>query len=333
MSTTPNIRKLSELEHGDQATCYVLLTQQDQAKTKADKPFYRVTFRDQKREAVVMVWSDSPWFAPCESEWQVGSFYRITGTYEETKFGPQITLTEARAVVESDREAGFSENDFYLSSRFEPDQMFRDLLDIVEQQIIDPHLQELVRLILTENEEEIKTFPAAKRNHHAYLGGFLEHVRSVTQTAVFLADKYAEYYRAMQPPLSKDLVIAGAILHDIGKLKELAFQPQGSGYSAAGQLIGHILLGRDIVRAYAEKVPDLDPNVLLRLEHIIVAHQNLPEWGSPVAPHTPEALLVHYADDIDAKFHMMAMALEAEDQTDPEFTSRNNPLRRALYRG
>ncbi|MCA9041686.1 MAG: HD domain-containing protein, partial [Planctomycetaceae bacterium] len=248
-------------------------------------------------------------------------------------FGPQITLSEARAVTAEDQEEGFNESDFFISSRFNPDEMFQDLLEIVEQKIIDPNLQELVRLILTENDEAIKSFPAAKRNHHAYLGGFIEHIRSVTQTAVFLAEKYADYYRTMQPPLSQDLVIAGAILHDIGKLEELAFAPQGSDYSAAGQLIGHILLGRDIVRAYAEKVPDLDPNLLLRLEHIIVSHQNLPEWGSPIAPHTPEALLVHYADDIDAKYHMMALALEGEQDSDMEFTSRNNPLRRALFRG
>ncbi|QDU81261.1 3'-5' exoribonuclease YhaM [Polystyrenella longa] len=333
MPSKPTTRPLSELENGEKATCYALLSQQDQAKTRDGKPYYRVTFRDREREAVVMVWSDSPWFGPCEAEWQVGSFYRITGQYADTKFGPQITLEEAHAVTDEDREAGFNENDFYISSRYNADEMFQDLLGIVEKEIVDPNLNELVRLILTENEEEIKTFPAAKRNHHAYLGGFLEHVRSVTQTALFLADKYADYYRAMQPPLSRDLVIAGAILHDIGKMQELAFQPQGSEYSPAGQLIGHILLGRDIVRSYAEKVPELDPNLLLRLEHIIVAHQNLPEWGSPIAPHTPEALLVHYADDIDAKYHMMAMALEADDNSDLDFTSRNNPLRRALFRG
>ena len=96
----------------------------------------------------------------------------------------------------------------------------------------------------------------------------------------------------------------------------------------------HILLGRDMLREAAADVPELDPELLLRLDHIIVSHQNLPEWGSPIAPHTPEALLVHYADDIDAKFQMVAAALTepaADDAT--EFTSRNNPLRRAIFRG
>ena len=96
----------------------------------------------------------------------------------------------------------------------------------------------------------------------------------------------------MRPPLDKSLVVAGAVLHDIGKLIELDAQPQGAAYSARGKLIGHILLGRDMVRDKASEIDGLDSEQLLRLEHIIISHQNLPEWGSPIAPHTPEALLV-----------------------------------------
>ena len=127
-------------------------------------------------------------------------------------------------------------------------------------------------------------------------------------------------------------MVAGAILHDVGKLVELERRKQRYEYSAAGRLIGHILIGRDIVRKAAESVPELDGDALLRLEHIIVAHQNLPEWGSPKTPHTLEALLVHYADDLDAKFQIMARALET-DRTEGSFTSRQNALRRHIYRG
>lgn len=128
-------------------------------------------------------------------------------------------------------------------------------------------------------------------------------------------------------------MVCGAVLHDIGKLRELSVQAHGADYTAEGRLIGHILLGRDLVRDYAAKFPDLIPETRLRLEHIVVSHQNLPEWGSPIAPHTPEALLVHYADDIDAKFQMVASALGEKLPEDAEFTSRNNPLRRSIFRG
>jgi 3'-5' exoribonuclease len=194
-------------------------------------------------------------------------------------------------------------------------------------------LRTLVVSLLTEHHDTLLILPAATRNHHAFRGGFLEHVLSVTRTAVHLADKYRHDYPQLDPPLSKCLVVAGAILHDVGKLRELAPGPAGANYTPAGRLVGHILLGRDLVREAAREIDGFDPEILLRLEHIIVSHQNLPEWGSPVAPHTPEALLVHYADDVDAKFQMMAAALAEKPLEGDPFTSRNNPLRRAIYRG
>ena len=125
--------------------------------------------------------------------------------------------------------------------------------------------------------------------------------------------------------------MAGAILHDIGKLREIEEHPQGAEYTAAGNLIGHILQGRDIVREAAAGRA-IDPDLLLRLEHIIVSHQRLPEWGSPKPPMTPEALLVHYADDLDAKYHMMAAILR-EDTNPGPVTSKKNVLYQKVYRG
>ncbi len=123
----------------------------------------------------------------------------------------------------------------------------------------------------------------------------------------------------------------GAILHDVGKLRELEQRPEGTVYTASGALIGHMLQGRDIVREAAAACP-LPPDTLLRLEHLIIAHQRLPEWGSPKPPMTPEALLVHYADDIDAKFHMMAEVLR-NDTSDGPVTSKKNALMQQVYKG
>lgn len=333
MTESLPIKSLSELEHQEQGSCFVLLAGKEKSKTRDGKPFYRATFRDQTRSAVAMIWSDSPWFDPCESQWQPGEFFKTDCQFSDTQYGPQINLKSIRPVNDADAEEGFQPQDFYLSSRFNPEAMFTELLQIVEETIDPGPLNDLVTGLLTENAEMIQKIPAARRNHHAYNGGFIEHVLSVTKTARYLAEKFSEYYRGMHPPLSQELVIAGAILHDIGKLIELDYQPQGATYSSKGQLVGHILLGRDIVRDYAQKLTDFPPETLLRLEHIIVSHQNLPEWGSPIAPHTPEALLVHYADDIDAKFHMMATALEADPESDEPFTPRDNPMRRAIFRG
>jgi 3'-5' exoribonuclease len=332
MATT-SLRKLSELEPGDVASFFVLLATKDPGTTRDGKPYFRVTFRDPARSATTMVWHDADWFADCEAKWKPGDFFKVQGRYVENKFGSQIEPDQIRPVNADDAKDGFDPGEFFETSRYNPQQMFDALVQLAEEQIADGPLRTLVTGILAAHHETLLILPAASKNHHAFRGGFLEHVLSVTHSAIYLADKYRNEYLSLDPPLSKCLVVAGAILHDIGKLQELTPGPAGATYSPSGKLIGHILLGRDIVREAAREIDELDPEMLLRLEHIIVSHQNRPEWGSPIAPHTPEALLVHYADDIDAKFQMMAAALREKPLDGDAFTSRNNALRRTIFRG
>lgn len=324
---------LSEMVPGSFGDTFAVLASKDEARTKDDKPYYRVSFRDSGRSVSAMIWSDHGHFADCRDNWTLGEFYKIRGRYSESSYGPQIDIDRIRPIDESDRGDGFDPDSFFPVSRYDRDEMFDELLSIAQEQISDEQVQQLVVGILTEFSDGIKRHSAAARNHHAFIGGYLEHTLSVTRTAVFIADKYTAYYTRMEPPLSKSLVVAGAILHDIGKLEELEFRPEGWVYTARGRLVGHILMGRDLVIKKAEQIPDFDPETLLRLEHIIIAHQNLPEWGSPIAPHTPEAMLVHFADDMDAKIHELAVQLEMPKPDGEEFTSRQNPLRRMIFRG
>jgi len=333
MDTTKRIMRLQELEVGQMTDCFALLATRDRAKTRDGKPYYRVAFRDSARTATAMIWSDSAWFADCDAKWQVGKFYKLRCKYTESQYGPQLELDRVREVEDADKVDGFDPAEFFESTRFDVEEMFDQLCEIARTQISDVPLRKLTLGLLEVHAEQIRRIPAATHNHHNYVGGFVEHVLSVAQTAVYLADKYTAQYPQLSPPLSKSLVVAGAILHDIGKLIELQAEPPAAGYTAAGHLIGHILLGRDIVRAKAAELGDLDAEMLLRLEHIIVSHQNLPEWGSPKAPSTPEALLVYFADDIDAKFNMMARILGDVTDDEEEFTGTNNVLRRRVFRG
>lgn len=333
MPLFPSIVLLSDMVTGEQGDCFLLLASKERSQTRDNKPYYRVTFRDAKRAATAMIWSDVGWFADCESKWAVGEFYKIRCSYSENSYGSQIEIDKIRLVESADHQQGFNPDEFYDHTRFDKEEMFQELLQLCETQITEVPLRQLVVALLQSHAELIKRMSAASRNHHSYIGGYLEHVLSVTRTAVYLANKYADYYPELQPPLSKSLVVAGAMLHDIGKSQELDHQPSGADYTAVGRLIGHILLGRDMIREQARQVPDLNPDTLLRLEHIIVSHHNLPEWGSPIPPHTPEALLVCMADDLDAKFNMMATPLATPVQPGEQFTSRDNPLRRQLFRG
>ncbi len=329
----PRLVPLSEMVEGQEADMFVLLAAKTDGTTRDGKPFFRVTFRDAGREVSFPVWRDSAFFDVCRDQWQPGQFYKVRATYTETKYGPQLDLRKIRPIAAEDKADGFDESMFLPRTKFDPVKLFAELVDLARREIKGPALAALTVELLEQHRAVLLSLPAARRNHHAMVGGWLEHVVSVTRNAVFLAEKYGHDYPELDPPLSRDLVVAGAILHDIGKVQEMRLTPAGGEYTAAGELIGHILLGRDMVRAAAAKHP-LDAETLLRLEHIIVSHQRLAEWGSPKPPMTPEALLVHFADDVDAKFQTVLAAL-AEKRGDPaeEFTTTRNPLGYRIFRG
>lgn len=329
--TAPASVPLAELTHGQESDFFALLTTKEELTTKDGKPYFRVGFRDAGREVNFPIWSDTPWATACREKWQVGDFFKVRAQYRETNFGPQLEIRKIRHVNDDDKAEGFDPSMCLPASRFDPEQMFDELVGLVEESIDEADVAEFVLALLNKHRDELLTMPAAKYNHHAHVGGYLEHVLSVSRTCQYLANKYGEMYPDMQPPLRKSLVVAGGILHDIGKLRELEVKPTGAEYTPAGSLIGHILQGRDILREAAAEHP-LDEETLLRLEHIIVSHQRLPEWGSPKPPMTPEALLVHYADDCDAKFQMMLLAL-ADDATEGPLTSSRNPMHQRIYRG
>lgn len=321
---------LSQMLDGQEADTFVLLTAKNEGTTRDGKPYWRVSFRDAGREATCPVWNDSAFCEACKSEWKVGTCYKVRGVYSETKFGPQLEIRMIRPVAAEDKAHGFDAWSFLPRSKFEPAAMFEQLLALATSELAATGLRNLTVELLTTNRETLLRLPAARRNHHAFVGGYLEHVLSVTRNAIFLADKYGRDYPELSPPLSRDLVVAGAILHDIGKVQELAATPAGAEYTPQGDLIGHVLLGRDMVRAVAQRHA-IDAETLLRLEHIIVSHQRLPEWGAPKPPMTPEALLVHFADDVDAKFQTALAALA--EPGDGEFTSSRNPLGYRIFRG
>jgi 3'-5' exoribonuclease len=322
---------LFELKPDQEADFFAMMTTKEELKTKTGNPYFKVAFRDANREVSFPIWDNSPWAADCRDGWNPGSFYKIRATFRETNFGPQLDIRKIREVNDDDNSDGFDPSMCRPQSQFDPQQMLEELTAIITEQVTDEHLRQLVESIIETNRDALLVMPAAKHNHHAYAAGLLEHTLSVTRLCVQLAEKYSDYYPDMRPPLHKGLVIAGAVLHDIGKVRELRMDPEGTTYTSGGSLVGHILMGRDMVREAADGI-DIDAETLLRLEHLILAHQRLPEWGSPKPPMTPEALIVHYADDLDAKYHMMYAILRDDAAAGP-LTTRRNVLGQQVYRG
>ena len=142
----------------------------------------------------------------------------------------------------------------------------------MEKNIDEPHLKALVTSILHEHSELFSKVQAAQNMHHPYTGGLLEHVWSMTKLAEFVVKHYSVYYSELDPPLNKGVVIAAIVLHDIGKLKELKYDPIEARYTKVGRLIGHVQLGRDLVRETARTIDGFPEETLLLLEHAILAH-------------------------------------------------------------
>jgi 3'-5' exoribonuclease len=165
------------------------------------------------------------------------------------------------------------------------------------------HLLETLLAADTETGQAFRLAPAAKQNHHAYLGGLIEHTLSVTRVCDLLAAHYGS-------SLDRDLLIAAALLHDLGKIREIGAR-SGFPYTDEGKLLGHIIIGMQVLADAARQLPHLAETRLLLLQHLIASHQGRYEWHSPREPRTLEAMLLHYADDLDAKFNQARSLVDA----------------------
>jgi 3'-5' exoribonuclease len=328
----PTLVALSEMTPGQFADCFALLAERAKNATRDGKPFYACRFRDARRAVGVMVWADGAHYEDCEKNWQVGQCYKLRGVYgEHEKYGPQIDLQQIRPVNDADRADGFDPLDLVERSRRDPTAMFAELRGLAEREITDEPLRRLVLLLLDRHAATLRWLPGSQRHYYPFAGGWLEHTLSVVQSCLLLADKYRLHYADLKPPLNRDLLTAGAIFHDFGRAAEFD-NPLAIQQTVPGRLLGHLFLGRDLVRDAARDVPDLNPELLQLLEHLIVSHLNLPEWGSPRLPLIPESLILHHADDLDAKLEMYARCLRNDTATGP-FTDRDPVLGRQLYKG
>lgn len=328
----PPLVHLGELAPGQLGDFFALLSERSRNTRRDGKPFYTCRFRDATRTATCMVWADGPWFEACEKEWHEGRFYKIRGTYDEHKtYGPQVEILNIRAIIEEDRSAGFDPMHFIDHTRYEVEEMYKELWALAEVHIGDVPLRRLVLTILDRTKTQLKQAPATQRHFYPFAGGLLEHILSVTHTCLHLSDKYVARFADLQPPLNRDLVIAGAILHDIGRTAEFSSDMLNPQPTVAGRLFGHLFLGRDLVRDTARELGDVNPELLQMLEHIVITHLTLPEWGSPRLPMIPEVLIIHHADDLDAKLEMYTRCL-TRDAEPGDFTARDPVLGRQLLK-
>jgi 3'-5' exoribonuclease len=333
IGTPAVVIKLSDLVDGQEAVCYGALVRKIRGTTARNQPFVRCLFRDRRVQVESMLWHDHRFFAAADS-WAEGSAYRLeVRGKNDLRYGMQMELLSIRPTTEGDEHDGFDFADLVESSRYKARDLLNSIRQRIDKHLIQPHLHELVTRILDQNEDLFCKLQAAQNMHHCFTAGLLEHVWSMTKVAEFLIKHYADYYEELNPPLDKEVVIAAIVLHDIGKLRELQYHPVEARYTKEGRLIGHVLIGRDMVRETAKSIDGFPEETLLLLEHAILGHHGKHEFGAPVLPQTMEAILVSFIDDLDAKMNIVARH-RTRAQGDDEFTEKIYGLdNRRIYRG
>ena len=247
-------------------------------------------------------------------------FVKVKGLVQVFHNRPQMTIHKLRRMDDSEIEF----IDYFPSSRRDPDAMWAELRGLVDG-IANPHLKALLEAMVSDEEiaARYRRAPAAKQIHHAFLGGLLEHVLSLCALARATAPNY--------PHVDCDLLLTGMILHDIGKIYELNYE-RGFSYSNEGQLLGHIHIGVRMVTDKLRGLPDFPPALRSLIEHMILSHHGELEYGSPKVPQFPEALLLHYLDDLDSKMECMRALIENDRQVEGCFTSFHQVLSRSALK-
>lgn len=329
----PPLSKLSELTNGQRGDFFALLAEKARGVTREGKPYYHCRFRDARRAASFMAWSDDRWFEPAERDWQAGQCFKLRAAYvEHERYGPQIELHNIRPVNDDDADDGFDPALLVESSRHDLAQLWTELRTLATKHIHDESLCSVVLALLDRHAEPLRRLPLTRDRAYSYRGGLLEHLVSVTRVAIDLADRYSQAYPDLKPPLNRDLVAAGAILHELGKVSEFGDDAVTPALTVAGRLTGPLALGRDLLRDAAREQPGLNAELLQMLEHILLTPLYPADGSGPRWSLIPEGLLVQYADDLDLKMALYVRCLERDTGPGP-FTERDPALGRQLFKG
>ncbi len=316
MGKTKFIEQLCE---GDRIDELFLVKSVKHGETRAGKPYLVVTVLDKTGELSGPVWENTEEAAKCM---QPGAFVRIVaqvGSYRESL---QLRIEKVYSVAASDVDRA----DFMVTSRHDLDEMAMTLCDLCRS-ISDPYIKKLLLRIFGEEGvgRRFVEAPAAKKIHHAYVGGLLEHSLSMARVADTLAAHY--------PGVDRSLLLAGALLHDVGKVEELCMVNGVIDYTDKGRLKGHLVLGSELVAAAASSIAGFPEELLLQLQHLILSHHGRLEFGSPAVPMTVEAFLLQYIDELDSRMNLLEQLRRKVSSDEMGWSEYQRTLERYLYLG
>ncbi len=293
---------------------FVVVTKQVKPK-KSGEPYLALTLGDRCGQIEAKMWDN---VEDALDAFDQDDFLKIKGLLNKYKNRYQITIHKLRKL--GDVEVDFA--DYLPKTTKDIDELWRILTEYVGS-FQDRNLQSLVQSFMADPEiaAAYRNAPAAKTLHHAYIGGLLDHVVSLFRSCDLVSRNY--------PQINRDLLLTGAFLHDIGKIHELTYSRSFS-YTSRGQLLGHMIIELEMLQAKIANIPGFPDEMKTLLEHLIISHHGQYEFGSPKLPMFPEALMLHYMDDLDSKMESMRAHFEREIGNDSSWTTYNASLGRTL---
>ncbi len=308
------IRDAAQQENKVVTTSFVISNKQIKSK-KSGEPYLDLTLMDRTGTIQAKMWDN---VEECAYTFEQDDILKIKGLINKYNQRWQLTIHKVRKMDEA--EIDFS--DYLPKTSKDIDGLWRALGEFVSS-IGEPHLRLLLELFMADPEiaRAYRNAPAAKTMHHAFIGGLLDHVVSLCRSCDLVARNY--------PFINRDLLLTGAFLHDIGKVHELSYA-RSFGYTTEGQLLGHMVIELELLHTKLAQVPGFPPQLKILVEHLIISHHGQYEFGSPKLPMFPEALMLHYLDDLDSKMEAMRAQFEHDAELDSPWTAYNSALARPL---
>jgi len=307
---------VSSLQDGQTVTTHFLVCEKEIRSTREGKTYLRLELGDATGRVEARMWDGFDRLAVTFSR---DDFVKVQARVENYRNKLQLAVEKIRRAEEHEVDPA----DFFAHTTENIDQMYARLLEVVAS-VGNPWLRQLLESVVGDPQvvPRLKRAPAAKIMHHAYYGGLLEHVLSLCDLCRAVLRHY--------PEANADLLLSGAVLHDVGKLQELSYE-RSLGYTDEGQLLGHILLEYEMVTKKMDAIEGFPPEMKTLIQHLLVSHHGQYEFGSPKLPMFREAVMLHYLDDLDSKMAAIRMALNS-DQGEGNWTALSGALGRRLLR-
>ena len=308
------IRDCSQQENKVITSQFVVVSKQIKAK-KNGEPYLALTLGDRSGAVDAKMWDNVEEFL---NAFEQDDFVKVKGLINKYNNRWQMTIHKIRKM--GDVEVDFS--DYLPKTTKDIDQLWAKVGEFVAT-MENPYLKQLLELFMADESiaKAYKDAPAAKTLHHAFIGGLLDHVVSLFTSCDLIVRNY--------PMVNRDLLFTGVFLHDIGKIHELTYA-RSFGYSTEGQLLGHMIIELEMLHQKIARIEGFPAELKILIEHLIISHHGEYEFGSPKLPMFPEALMLHYMDDLDSKMEAMRAQFEREAETESPWTSYNSSLARPL---